>query len=240
MGRTVVLLSANYDRKNEWRNYVESSYTDSVRLAGGIPVIVPFQLRDEDIDEVLRRGDALIMTGGADVDPAEYGEGLHAKTVLKYEKAQQFDLEMVRRARGMGMPVLGICLGAQQINVACGGTLYQDVAEQMRTTLRHHRLDGEVGRPRHKARIEKGTLLHEIVGEEEMVINSSHHQAIKEVGKGLRISARSTEDEIIEAVEDSEGRWFLGVQWHPEAMAERGSAHLRLFEALVERAGHKS
>lgn len=233
MSRAIILLNANYDAKNEFRPYLIGAYADAVRRAGGIPLIVPYQNSDGDVERVLDCGDALIMTGGADIDPIHYGEAKHAKTNLKYEKAQRFDLELARRARKRDMPVLGICLGAQQLNVVCGGTLYQDLQEQVNTKVIHWREDKKKPRTLHPVRISSGTLLHGIMKEEEITANSSHHQAIKKVGERLRVCAHCVEDDVIEAVEGTDGKFFLGVQWHPESMAKAGTVHMKLFEALV-------
>ncbi len=233
MSRTVILLNANYDAKHEFRAHLIPAYTDAVRRAGGIPLIVPYQSRDQDIERVLDCGGALIVTGGADIDPTHYGEARHAKTNLKYEKAQHFDLELARRARKRSMPVLGICLGAQQLNVAFGGTLYQDLREQVNTNVIHWSQGKGKPRPLHLVRIEPGTRLYDILGEDEIMTNSSHHQAIKKVGENLRVCAHCVKDDVIEAVEDTDGKFFLGVQWHPETMAEPGTVHMKLFEALV-------
>jgi len=238
MTKPVVLLSANYDAKQGQRPYIGRGYCESVGLAGGIPLIVPYHAGEGDIDAILERGDALIMTGGPDVDPALYGAAKHEKTVLKYEKAQVFDLEMVRRAHARGMPVLGICLGAQQVNVALGGTLHQHLPEDVGPEPRHHRVEGDDMGPQHMVRIERGTLLEEIVGTTEVLVNSFHHQAIREVAGVLKVSARSVEDGVIEGVESkTSGNGFvLGIQWHPEIMAEPGTPHQKRFEALVNAA----
>ena len=236
MNKPVVLLSANYDASKENHPYVVPAYTDAVRRAGGIPVIVPFQDSDDDIERLLDCGDALIMTGGADVDPVHYGEPRHPNTKLKLERSQHFDLELARRARRRDMPVLGICLGIQQMNVVCGGTLYQDIEEDPTTRTTHTHKDKTKPRPLHQVRIETGTLLHSIVGQDEITANSSHHQSIRDAGKGLTVSAYCVDDDIIEGIEDGACRFFVGVQWHPETMAEPDTPHLKLFEALVRAA----
>lgn len=233
MKRPVILLNCNYDLKQGFRPHVGAEYTRAVRLAGGIPLLLPYQSDEADIDTVLELAQGLVITGGGDVDPVHYGEPQHVKTMLKFEEAQRFDLELIRRARSRGIPVLGICLGAQQLNVACGGGLYQDIEEQLGCKVRHRRTEAESQRPRHAIRIQPDTLLYEIVGRRELMVNTSHHQAIRALGTGLRISAHATEDDVIEAVESTGGGFFLGVQWHPEELAEPGTAHLKLFEALV-------
>jgi len=247
MTKPVILLSANYETKEyetkpDFRPAVPSAYTDLVRQEGGIPLIVPFQKNDEDVETVLDRGDGVLMIGGPDVDPAYYGKERHPRTKMKYEKAQHFELELIRRAVRRGIPVMGICLGVQQINVALGGTLYQHLPEEIGETPRHHKLEEEKVRPRHMIRIEKGTLLYDIVGSEDLEVNSSHHQAIREVAGVLKVSARSVEDGVIEGVEPKErgrGGFVLGIQWHPEMMAEPGTAHVRLFSRLIAEARGK-
>jgi len=235
MSRPVILLDVTYDPEKKFRPYLPAAYMDAVKRAGGIPIMVPYQAED-DIDRVLDLGDGLIMTGGPDVDPAYYDEAKHEKTKLKYEVAQPFDLELARRAHKRDMPVLGVCLGIQQLNVACGGSLYQDIEEQLGTHVIHWHADRTQPRPRHPVRIEPGTRLADVLGQLDIEANSSHHQAVKRVGESLRTVARCPEDNIIEAIEDSNARFFIGVQWHPETLAEPGTVHLRLFEALVSAA----
>lgn len=160
--------------------------------------------------DALSAAAALVVLGGADIDPACYGETLQADNLYYVDTAaDRFEIDLVQRARDAGMPVLGICRGSQIINVAFGGSLIQDLGPGL-----HNR--EIVGDPwtDHAIDIAAGTLLRSITQESQIVVRTGHHQAVDRLGDGLRIAARA-EDGVVEATEATDG-WVLGVQWHPE------------------------
>jgi putative glutamine amidotransferase len=209
------------------------SYLDAVSRAGGAPVALAPCDPTDPVDDLLDRVDGVVLSGGPDVNPARYGRPLHPKTTLLHPRREAFDLRVFERADRMGLPLLAICLGIQELNVGRGGTLIQDLPSERPSDLTHFKADQEPGSG-HAVRIESGTLLSRLIGVGELAVNSTHHQAIEEPGRGLVVSARAT-DGLIEAVEDPARLFLLGIQWHPERIADR-PVQLRLFEGLIEAA----
>jgi len=175
--------------------------------------------------------DALVITGGKfDVNPALYGDKtVHSAITLK-DKRTQFEWAMTEEALKRDLPVLGICGGHQLLNVIFGGTLIQHIPDEVESALQH-----EQPTPRnegyHKAEVIKGTLLHKIVSASELLVNSAHHQAIKETGKGLIVNAMAP-DGVIEGIESTGHKFCLGLQWHPEFFTNPGDH--RILEAFVQ------
>jgi putative glutamine amidotransferase len=210
------------------RAYVYTTYVDAVRRAGAIPLLVPPQT--ENSEELLDQVDGVLLAGGNDCDPTLYGEESHPSVEPMDVRRQENDLALARRARERGIPTLGICLGLQVMNVAAGGTLIQDIDSELETDIEH------ASEPEHRARhpvlVEGGTRLSSILGERELLVNSSHHQAIKRLGEGLEVTAHAP-DGIVEGIEDPRHPFYVGVQWHPEDMPKEASAS-KLFEAFIE------
>jgi putative glutamine amidotransferase len=212
------------------RAFVYTTYAESLRRAGAIPVLIPPQ--PENAAEVLAGLDGLLLAGGFDCDPTLYGEQPHSTVEPMDQRRQDNDLALAKAARELGVPTLGICLGLQVMNVAAGGTLVQDIDSQMETEIQH--ASQPENRVRHDVTIEQGTHLAAIVREREMTVNSSHHQAVRNVGSGFRVTAQAP-DGVVEGIEDPLHPFYLGVQWHPEDMPGENSAS-RIFGALVEAA----
>jgi len=232
--RPVIGLTISYATEKKPACSLPGDYVDSVLLAGGLPVLLPPVDEVDLVAEFLARVDGLILTGGADIDPAEYGEGPHPKTKLLHPRRSRFELAVARSAFQKGLPVMGICLGCQVLNVALGGSLYQHVPEQIDSSLTHS--PGTAGdRSEHQIRIEPGSLLARILGVTTLRANSSHHQAIKAVAPPLRPVAWS-QDGVVEAAEGQAPAFLLAIQWHPENLATESPRHRALFEALVEAA----
>lgn len=206
------------------------TYTESLRRAGAVPVIIPPQ--PENADDLVAGLDGLLLAGGRDCDPQLYGETAVPGIELMNSRRQDNDLALARAARERGIPTLGICLGMQLMNVAAGGNLIQDIASEIETDLQH--LSDPSDRARHPVIIERGTKLAELVTQLESEVNSSHHQAVKNAGAGLRISAHAP-DGVIEGLEDASHPFYIGVQWHPEDMNGEASA-TSIFGAFVEAA----
>ena len=212
------------------RDYVNRSYALSVKMSGGIPLIIPAMEDEEGLRSILGRIDGLILSGGYDIAPDLYGEEPRASLGYTMRDVDMFYLSAIRTARSMDLPLFGICKGHQAINVAFGGTLYQDIGEKG-AVLKHSQSAPEMD-PSHSVSIEKGTFLHNLLGSSAMV-NSFHHQAIKAPAPGLKIAAASS-DGIIEAFEMEGGR-IIGVQWHPEMMAAHGNGDmLALFRYFMD------
>ncbi len=204
-------------------------YIDAVAAAGGLPVPLPAMPDADLIAEQIAMIDGLLVTGGLDVPPARYWRPRHPKTVPICDRRADFDLAVFAEADKNGLPILGICLGHQIINVARGGTLIQHLADFQREAEICHSNGGDY--PRHVVRTQAGSLLRRIIPEETVQANSSHHQAIEQIGTGLVATAWAP-DGIIEGIEDPSRPFLLGVQWHPEVIVDE-PAHAALFSALV-------
>ena len=210
---------------------VNRAYVDAVVRAGGIPFVLP-ALDPADAELALLAVDGLLLTGGGDVDPARYGATPVPEVYGVDPGRDAFEVALVVAAAAAGMPVLAICRGIQILNVALGGTLHQHVPA---VTGRNHSLKDRAYELVHDVGIAADSILAAVARTPDIAVNSLHHQAVDQVGAGLRVVAWA-DDGIIEGIEsDGVGR-FLGVQWHPELLAGH-EVHERLFRWLVTEAG---
>lgn len=243
--KTPVIGISAYSESGQCR--VNMTYVNSVRMAGGVPLVIPVTGDMDQINAVLEAVDGILMTGGEDFDPLKwFGEEPVRGLGEVVPERDDYDVKLVRAAVAKGIPVLGICRGEQLLAVAFGGSLWQDIPSQIPSSYVKHRQSpttGTVGT--HSISIEKGSLLAKILGKEKAVVNTFHHQAIKDVPKGLKVVATSA-DGIIEAVERSGklagfadgGAMILGLQFHPEVITNGGNPEfLPIFKKLVEEAG---
>ena len=190
------------------------SYARAVEEAGALPLILPpGEAGQERVDAALERIDALILTGGPDLDPAGYGAEPHPETVAGSRERDDFELELTRRAIDRGMPVLGVCRGMQMLNLARGGALIQHLPDLTGNDVHRH-TPGAFGD--HEVRLEPGSLAALAAGGTRALVKSHHHQGVGELGEGLAISGRSLDDDVVEAIELPDHRFVLGVLWHPE------------------------
>ena len=215
---------------------VQHTYRKSVARAGGLPVLLA-PVAEADVPEVLARVDGLVLTGGGDVDPARYG-GVRDDTMHdSSDERDAFEIALVREAARQRIPLLAICRGLQVVNVALGGTLIGDIPTAIGST--DHSVNGEAVKAGHQhVSVDVSCGLATLIGTDAMV-NSIHHQAVEQVGDGLRVVARA-DDGIVEALESKDADWpLIAVQWHPEYLSDAGdpAAHA-LFEALVTAARH--
>lgn len=237
----VIGIVSRIDHSAAWTGYElygqGASYMRSVALAGGAPVIIPLELEEAGWRSIYERVDGLLFPGGVDVDPAHYGETPHARLGQVNGPLDEAELVLARWALEEGFPTLGVCRGIQLLNVAAGGTLYQDLPTEFRDVSPHACSPPDYPREyrAHRVRIEPGSLVAEAMGVTECRTNSRHHQAVKDLAPGFRITARA-DDGVIEAVEHTEAPFILGVQWHPESLAEADPQMLGLFAALVRAA----
>ena len=209
------------------------TYTDAVIRSGGIPFILP-QVNDAaQAAEMLSHVDGLMLTGGVDLDPVHYGETVLNETVEIDSHRDTLDILYAKAAWEGKIPILAICRGEQLMNVVLGGSLYQDLPSQKPSDIAHRQsADGKV--PTHRILVEKGSLLNRIMGSEELMVNSFHHQAVKVPSPLVTVTAMS-EDGVVEAYELSgKGRWLLAVQFHPEMLVRGDDSWLSLFKAFVK------
>ena len=215
------------------RSYVNRDYVRSVLAAGGVPVMLPMTSDKEAVAEAFALCDGLILSGGQDVYPLNYGEEPHQKLGEVCPERDDFDFELYRLAKEQDKPVLGICRGTQIIAAAEGGTMYQDLS-QMENAIKHFQ-GHSPSMPSHHIIIEDGSKLAEIVGEDRIAVNSFHHQVIKDPGKDMIVTARAY-DGAIETIEHKSAKFILAVQWHPEMMHATDEHMLNIFKALVSAA----
>ncbi|KZL88963.1 gamma-glutamyl-gamma-aminobutyrate hydrolase family protein [Clostridium magnum] len=211
------------------RAYVNNDYVQTVAMAGGIPFILPLISDYESIKRQIESMDALIISGGYDVNPLIYGEEPIQQQGFLCPERDEYDIKVIKIALELKKPILGICRGLQILNAALGGTLYQDTSIIEESYIKHHQ-DSRPDVPSHTVNVIKGTKLYEILGERTFT-NSFHHQAIKELASGFKVSAKA-KDGVIEAIEKEEG-FIIGVQWHPEMMAKKDPKMLNLFKELL-------
>lgn len=203
------------------------TYVNAIFRAGGVPVILPLVRDEEQAKALLSRIDGLVLSGGEDIDPAYYKEEVLNGSVEVNAPRDTGDFLLIRAARDCGKPIMGICRGLQLVNVAFGGTLYQDLPSQMEV---QHRQDTSSNVPTHMVGFEKGSRIHGLVGPDSLMTNTHHHQAIKDIAPGLRITARAADG----VVEGCEGPGVFCVQFHPEALIKGGDdTFLPLFQAFV-------
>lgn len=214
---------------------INQDYLDALRRAGALPVLLPLAEDTAAWEEMLRRVDGLLLSGGADLCPASYGEEPLPVCGETAPLRDAEELYLCRRALEMKKPLLAICRGHQVLNCALGGTLYQDIAAQYSDSISHPRHDTPRD-PVHPVSVTPGSRLAAITGRSALQVNSRHHQAVKDLGRGLTVSARA-EDGLIEAIEYPAAPFALGVQWHPEALSDRYAEAQALFNAFVEACG---
>jgi putative glutamine amidotransferase len=215
-------------------------YVEGVAGAGGAPVVLPPVGEESAAEALIHSLDGLLLSGGSDLDPSYYGEKPVSELGVTLPERDAFEMALVGLALRRGMPVFGICRGMQVLNVALGGTLYQDLPSQWEQDPLKHRQDTPKWQPTHEVRVSEGSYIAEVMGRESVKVNSYHHQGIRDLAEGLVVTGRSL-DGVIEAVEaeDLSERWLLGVQWHAEAMRGSGPQQESLFEAHVSAAeGH--
>jgi putative glutamine amidotransferase len=213
-------------------NAVATTYSDAIENAGGIPVILPFARNRQTVAMAASRIDGFLFPGGADVDPVLYGEAPISALGPVNRELDEFQIAVLETAMAHRKPVLGICRGIQLINVALGGSLYQDIAAQQGSKQDHmqQRLSFDVDHP---VEIVSGTRLHGLFGSR-LMVNSRHHQSVKTLGKGLIITAKSP-DGIVEAAEHQTLPLDL-IQWHPELLLKKNDDMLCLFQQLIQNA----
>ncbi len=216
------------------------NYLRAVERAGGEPVLLSLTSGSEEIKRQAENLDAFLLSGSpADIDPAHFGAKRHPASDNPDAARERTDFTLLEHALGAGKPVLAICYGIQSLNVFLGGSLIQDIPSELGSKIRHSNDDEIPGRPeppdpRHGVRIDPGRVL-TLSGTPGAEVNSSHHQSVLDLGRGLRITAHAT-DGVVEAVEWTEdSNWIVGVQWHPERMPEDALAQA-LFRDLLSAA----
>lgn len=214
--------------------YTPHNFVRGLQQADATPLVLPIGSR-EDAQQYISLVDGLLLTGGYDVNPALYGEEPHAQLQALFPKRDTFEMALIEAALEKQIPILGICRGMQILNVYYGGSLYQDLPSQFEGDLLQHVQVTTFDIPIQQVSLQSDSYLQSLLGEQ-LWVNTFHHQAIKELGTGVRAVAHAS-DGLIEAIEvddDAQGN-ILGVQWHPELMLEEDEASRKLFTDLVSR-----
>jgi len=225
-------------KRGEPMYFLRARYVRAIEDLGGIPVILPLAADRSVMRRLLDGVQGLLLTGsGPDLPPKLYGERQRYDYRLVSRQRYEFEMAVARLAAEADVPVLGICGGMQLLNVAFGGSLVQDIDSQLPAALQHRAL-GPATRFAHNVRVRDRTQLRRIVGQAEVRVNSSHHQAVKKVAPTFIASATAS-DGVIEAIEAPRRRFLLGVQWHPEFLYQHDEIQRRLFRAFLRAAGTK-
>ena len=214
---------------------INQTYVRALERAGCAPVLIPL-LQDEDrLRSIYERLDGIVFPGGVDVAPSHYGEEPMDNVNVIEPERDRVELTLARWALDTDLPTLGICRGQQLLNVALGGTLYQDLVHQHVTTVDHSDADGrERSALIHSVRLEPDSRLAQLIDETRLDVNSLHHQAIKQLAPGLKVTG-TADDGVIESVESPDRRFLIAVQWHPEELDEMAWVR-RLFEGFAKEA----
>ena len=215
---------------------ITTAYVHAVESAGGAPLVIPPHVEKAKLRAIFEHLDGLLLSGGGDILPALFGEEDSGLLWAVDERRDRAELALARWALAEGFPLLAICRGIQVLNVAAGGTLFQDIPTQVSHALSHSIVAGNPrARVSHTVEVKAGSRLAALLGAGELGVNSAHHQAVKAVGAGLVITARAP-DTVVEGLEAPDHPFCVGVQWHPEAMVASFPVMRRLFEGLIEAA----
>ena len=228
----MVMIGITPSLDDQGMMYVNRDYIQSVLRAGAAPAVLPLT-EDEHVQiALLTRLDGLLLSGGPDIDPVLYGEEKLPCCGEILSVRDAMELSLFRKALMAGLPVLGICRGLQVMNVALGGTLYQDIATQLPGAIKHPRHDTPRDKV-HEVTVTEHSGLHRITGLTQFGVNSRHHQGVKRLANGLAATAYS-EDGLIEAFEYPAEKFVMAVQWHPESLSDRYPEAQAIFNAFAE------
>ncbi len=218
---------------------LDMDYTRAISGAGGLPLVIPPDLPGEALAALLETLDGLLLSGGPDVDPVHFSEEPLPGMGRIDPGRDRVELGLARLALEAGMPILGICRGAQVLNIAAGGDIFQDLPSQAEGILKHVQQPTPMPHPTHGIRIEPGSLLASVTGRDSLRVNTWHHQAVRKTAPGFAVSAAAP-DGVVEAIEKPGATFVLGLQFHPESMARGGSPEATLlFEAFVKSAADR-
>lgn len=238
MNHPLIGVSGSMDRE-ETRQFILWDYMQCLCDAGAVPLLLSPAMTSSELKACVDKLDGLMLAGGNDIDPDCFGQQPIPELGEVNPARDRLELALIQAFYEAGKPIFGICRGIQMMNVALGGTVYQDLGVQYPADTGNapmaHQQTSLPRYPSHRVDIAESSLLHRIVGASQLRVNSTHHQAVWKVAPSLAVCARAT-DGVVEAVEDASRPFVLGVQWHPERMTGTDEAARRLFEAFVQAA----
>ena len=228
----IIGLTLDWRPSGQYSKYpwyaIRQNYGDCLQEEGALPLHLPFY--PTRVEEYLNQVDGILVTGGDfDIDPALYGEKITSERVTPLPSRTEFEYSLIQQALKRDMPILGICGGAQLINVVLGGSLIQHIPDAIQSSIAHEQPNPR-NEPSHGCEIKNKTLLYRIVGQTSLNVNSAHHQAVNRLGKGVVTNAQAP-DGIIEGIEVPSYKFCLGIQWHPEYLVSAGDR--KIFQAFV-------
>ena len=231
MRKPLIAITPQYDLDMQ-KVKIEPSYMRAVKEFGGIPILLPLYNEADDLADLIDYVDGIIYSGGPDVNPLMFFEDaiIGCKEIIK--ERDELELNLLPIILKKHKPILGICRGIQTMNIALGGDIYQDIVSQTQSQIGHYQ-KAKGNNPTHMVHIDKNSMLYEIVGKEEIAVNSFHHQAIRAVANQLEVAAYS-KDGLVEAVTMKKYPFFLGVQWHPESLYTEDEMSCRIFGAFIK------
>lgn len=230
-----ILLTSRIITEDDHHKYIrlQNDYATAVTRAGGLPIVAQVTSDEKIIDEYIKIADAIIFTGGEDVNPNIYGADFHPSVQGICFERDEFEIKLLKKAIDKKIPVLGICRGMQLINAAMGGDLYQDINSEVKASSGHS-FSKDLSRGILKINTEKGSIVNRLLGDE-ILVNQYHHQSVKTVAKDFVATSKSR-DGIIESMEYTGDLYISCVQFHPEAMNDYEPKFLDIFKDLIERA----
>ncbi|EIM07508.1 hypothetical protein A1A1_04842 [Planococcus antarcticus DSM 14505] len=212
---------------------IELADTEAILMAGGLPIMLPHLTDEADIDEIAEHIDGLFLAGGYDIDPTLFGEEPQPQLGVIIPARDAFELALAKKVLALKKPILGVCRGAQILNIAVGGDMYQDITTQVKGDLLQHQQRAPKFHGSHFLDVTEGSLLHRLTRQRRLKVNSRHHQANRHVPAPFIVSGVSS-DGIVEAIESTQHQFALGVQWHPENMARaEDSASIGIFSGFI-------
>lgn len=233
MNKPIIGVIPLYDEEKE-SIWMLPGYLDGIKAAGGIPIVLPMDIDEDELAELDKNIAGYLFTGGHDVSPKLYNEKKQPYCGNPCDERDMIEKMVYTFADKKDKPILGICRGIQFINVMRGGTLYQDITKEYKTkNAAQHHMSAPYDRTVHNVNILKNSPLFSLLSIEEMDVNSYHHQAVKEVGNGLNIMAES-EDGLVEGIYVPDKKFQWAVQWHPEFIFKKDERQLTIFKAFID------
>jgi putative glutamine amidotransferase len=231
--KPVIGIIPSYIYENGTYSYrVSENHVNAIRDHGGLPLVLPYSDSQTTLKQTLSLLHGLYFIGGCDILPVYYGEEPLPGLGELCPNRDEFEIQLYQAAVTLDLPMFGVCRGMQIMNVAAGGTLYQDLASQQAQLINHNPIGLERSLSIHRIKIAQNSRLFSILETSEIMTNSSHHEAVKALGSGYRITAR-TSDQVVEAFESTKLTFSLGVQWHPEDMYQREASFSKLYQAFI-------